>query len=120
METTSMHEAGLMAAWRATGGARDAAAGEDSGRDGGQAASATTVGGFCLFGEPRLAACEPSFSRMCFVDDGLTASENTFNNMCFPDDTLEATSITSPASFNCRIDDGLQVTGPTQSRSRCF
>ncbi len=66
----------LMAQWRTTGGAWDAAVGEPAtGDDGLQAAPHTQNAYVCA--DDGLAACEPSFSRMCFVDDGLKATGPT-------------------------------------------
>ncbi|WP_316979876.1 hypothetical protein [Shumkonia mesophila] len=69
--------ASLMAQWRTTGGAMGAAVGEPATGDDGLQASSPITGAYCTFGDPRLTACEPSFSRMCFVEDGLKATGPT-------------------------------------------
>jgi hypothetical protein len=88
MESTSRHEAGLMAAWRATGGAGGATR-EASGQDEGLAA----------FGLSR--------SVLYCGDDGLTATQYTDPYRCVTDDGLAATART--AAWHCIEDDGLKA-----------
>ena len=97
MERTSSHEAGLMAAWIATGGAGDAlreTAGEDEG----------------------LAALGLSRSAHYCGDDGITAAMPTREFYVCGDDGLEAGHHTG---FGCLlIDGGLKAHQPTYYR--CF
>jgi hypothetical protein len=100
---TETKSADLMAQWLATGGATDAAGREETAGDDG------------------LTACEPSFSRMCFIDDGLTATGPTqsYHNCQRVDDGLAASR---PSSYRgCAEDDGLAATGfPTSAKTGCM
>ena len=61
-----------MAQWLATGGALDAAANEESGRDDGLAAGPMpTAGGYCN-ADDGLQALLPTMRGLCHADDGLT------------------------------------------------
>jgi hypothetical protein len=83
-----------MAQWLATGGALDAAAHEESGRDDGLQAAAPT----------------PQFT--CHVDDGLMAQGPTGRGNCYADDGLAACTPTigCPGFYG---DDGLQAALPS-------
>ena len=118
MESTSSHEAGLMAAWRATGGASDAMR-ETAAEDEGMAAFGISRS-VLYCGDDGLAATQYSDPYRCNIDDGLVARAPSFGgNDCRADDGLEAGG--HYTSFGCLLnDDGLQATGPTQSWNRCF
>jgi hypothetical protein len=97
MESTSRHEAGLMAAWRATGGVGGATR-EASGQDEGLAA----------FGLSR--------SVLYCADDGLEAARPTREFYSCGDDGLTATGFPSQSIYSCRVDDGLTACEPSFSR----
>jgi len=75
MESTSRHEAGLMAAWRATGGAGDAMR-EASGQDEGLAAFGLSRS-VLYCGDDGLQALLPTMRGLCHADDGLTVGGYT-------------------------------------------
>ncbi|MDX9862721.1 MAG: hypothetical protein RBS99_17575 [Rhodospirillales bacterium] len=114
--------ADLMAQWRATGGALDAAPAQaaETGGDDGLATCYPTFS--CQTADDGLAATGPtSFSRSwgCpFADDGLAATGPTSFGSPYPgcatDDGLAAVSSTTLYG-GCYVDDGLQAGGYTIS-----
>jgi hypothetical protein len=105
METTTSHEAGLMAAWRATGGACGAMRGA-AGRDEGMAAfgiSRSVL--YCA--DEGLQAMTPTDFNVCYVDDGLGAMAYSRGRYC-ADDGLAATMHSN--GHRCWADDGLTAT----------
>ncbi len=115
METTSSHEAGPMAAWRATGGAGDAlreAAGEDERLAGGGISRNLQ---YC--GGDGLEAGRSSGGHRCYLDDGLEAGGRYTSFGCLLiDDGLAATAYTS--GFRC-LEDGLAA-GLFSGGQYCF
>lgn len=131
METTSLRDEGLMAAWIATGGAGDALREEAAGDDGlaatsfsqtlfmcaedGLEAGASTVGQHCLFWIESKARSRTS-AWHCADDEGLEAGGRQTSFGCLLiDDGLKAGYRTG---FGCYADDGLKASQPTYYR--CF
>ncbi|WP_316979877.1 hypothetical protein [Shumkonia mesophila] len=108
MERTSSHEAGLMAAWIATGGAGDAlreTAGED---DGLAALGFSRSAHYC--GDDGITAAMPTREFYVCGDDGLEAGHHTGFGCLLIDDGLAATTSTVPTAL-CHADDGLTAGG---------
>ncbi|MBE0533620.1 MAG: hypothetical protein IH626_22580 [Rhodospirillales bacterium] len=114
MSRTDHTPADAMAQWLATGGALDAAAHQESGRDDGLQAALPTMRGLC-HADDGLTASLPSMHGLCHADEGLSAYGISTRMVC-ADDGLVATSFTTPGSPTCfRGDDGLQAGGYSTS-----
>jgi hypothetical protein len=107
MSRTDHTPTDAMAQWLATGGALDAAANAEGGRDGGLQASSSSMHGFCHTDEG-LQASLPTMRGLCHADDGLTAQGPTGGRNCYTDDTLQAGGISIRVPCG---DDGLQAGG---------
>ncbi len=79
--THGQEGATLMAQWRATGGAMDAAGREETSDDDGLAASGSTRF-YCNGDDDGLAASGSTRFYCNGVDDGLSAREPSFSHMC--------------------------------------
>lgn len=107
MERTNHHEAGLMAAWLATGGAIEAAGREAAEEDDGLAAFGISRSVLYCGDDGLAAGYRTGFG--CYLDDGLEAGGHTISWHC-ADDGLRAGG-RSMVTFCDLGDDGLTAGG---------